>query len=228
MTTPPLPEFPCVRVSLDYEADSGQKFGSRFFLRYTGDAPSGANCITLAGDVATAWGAEFASQVASAYMLKRVDVLDIATDSGLSGQWTGSTAGGQTTTPAAPISTAINIEFGLARRYRGGKPRMYLPPPSAVNMLDTAHWNAAVISSVNTNAAAFFATLEGLTVGGMGTLSHVSLSYYESFTNPPIETGRRERSRPTYRATAKVDNVTGYFTKTVIGSQRRRRTSTTY
>jgi hypothetical protein len=60
----------------------------------------------------------------------------------------------------------------------------------------------------------------------MGTLAHVNLSYYKGFTNVTNSSGR-ERAVPTYRDAALVDPVTGYFGKAIMGSQRRRRTSTT-
>jgi hypothetical protein len=78
---------------------------------------------------------------------------------------------------------------------------------------------------VNSGVAAFFSEIEGLSVGSMGTLQHVNLSYYKGFTNITNSSGR-ERAVPTYRTVATHDNVTGYSAKAIIGSQRRRRTST--
>jgi len=74
---------------------------------------------------------------------------------------------------------------------------------------------------------AFMAEIEALSVGAVGALGHVNLSYYQGFKNITNSSGR-ERAVPTYRNTALLDVVQGYAAKSVVGSQRRRRTSTTY
>jgi hypothetical protein len=200
--------------------------GSRFFLGYTGSAPSGANCTTLAGDIESAWTSHIAPLIDQNTALKEIDVLDIATDSGLSGQWTGTSAGGLTGTPV-PGFIATNVEFNISRRYRGGKPRMFLPSADTSDQLDGSHWNSTYVSAVNAGVAAFFAAIEALSVGSMGTLDHVNLSYYKGFTNIANSSGR-ERAVPTYRAAALLDPVVGYSCKAEMSTQKRRRTALTY
>lgn len=225
MPTPPLPDVPCVRVRASGNIGEPGEWGSRFFLSYSGSAPTGANCITLAGDVAGAWAEWFGVLYDSDWTLNEVDVIDIATDSGLSGQWTGSDAGTRSGS-SLPAQCATNIEFGIARRYRGGKPRMYLPPGCNSDLLTQASYTSAFVTAASAGAVSFFSYLEGLSIGSMGTLKHVNLSYYKGFENFTTPSGR-ERAVPSYRATALHDNVTGYSAKQVIGSQKRRRTSTT-
>jgi hypothetical protein len=226
VTAPPLPASPCVRVRLDYTFTDSFKAGSRFYLSYAGSAPTAANCATLASDVASAWSSDLASLISADCSLTEVDVLDIATDSGLSGQWTGSDPG----TISGNILTANaaqNIEFDIARRYRGGKPRMYLPAPSSAETTDIAHWSAGHVTALNTGISAFFAAIEALSIGAVGALAHVNLSYYKGFTNVTNSSGRT-RAAPSYRTTALVDVISGYSAKAEVGSQRRRRTSTAY
>lgn len=225
MAAVPLPDVPCVRVKLDY-SNSALEAGSRFYLSYSGAAPTGANCTTLAGDIAAEWAGEFGPIVNPNFALVEVDVLDIATNSGLSGQWNGTHTGAATGTPC-PSQCCFNIEFNIARRYRGGKPRMYLPPGTNSGQITDSLWSTGTVGTVNTATAAFFAYLEGLSIGSMGTLNHVNLSYYKGFTNYTSPSGR-EKSRPTYRATAQHDNVVGYSTKQLIGSQKRRRSATSF
>jgi hypothetical protein len=179
----------------------------------------------LAGDVATAWNSDLAGVTSDEWSLTAVDIQDIATDMGLSGTVSvshpGTQAGG---TPASQV--AINCEFNIARRYRGGKPRWYQPGSGASNVQDGAHWTTAFVTTNNAAVLAFFTAVEALSVGAMGTLDHVNLSYYKGFTNVTNSSGRT-RAAPNYRAAAVVDSVTGYATKQMFGSQRRRRASTT-
>lgn len=225
MTPVPPPESPCVRVSLVYTNGDGSLASNRFFLSYSGAAPSAANCNTLATDIGTQWETNMSSLVSTEWTLTEVDVIDIATDLGLSGTADVShvgTAGGT----SQPSQVAVTVEFDIARRYRGGKPRWYQPGTGGSEVLDQAHWTSAFLTANNSGVAAFFAGIAGLAVGSMGTLAHVNLSYYKGFTNITNSSGR-ERAAPTYRAAALVDTVTGYSTKALMGSQRRRRASTT-
>ena len=226
MTVVPLPASPCVRVRLLYTNTDGSEAGSRFYLSYTGSTPSATTLNTLATDVATEWNTELATLVQDNYALTGVDVLDIATDTGNSGVWAGSHPGTISGVPV-PANCAMNVEFGIARRYRGGKPRMFLPPPGQSAMADSGHWGSTTLGYVNTNVAAFFAYLEGLSIGSMGALDHVNLSYYKGFTNITNSSGR-ERAAPNYRASALLDPVISYTAKAEVGSQRRRRIATTY
>jgi len=225
MTTPPLPASPCVRVRLIYTDADGALAGSRFYLSYSGSAPTAANCSTLASDIATAWNTEMAPLVQQNYTLTEIDVLDIATLSGLSGQWVG-THQGQDTGSAIASQVAVNVEFDIARRYRGGKPRMFWPPPSSAAKVNDGNWSGSFVSEYNTAVAAFFAAVEALSVGAIGTLAHVNLSYYSGFQNFTTPSGR-ERAVPKYRSSALLDTITGYSTKARMGSQRRRRAATT-
>lgn len=226
MTEPPLPGSPCMRVKLDYTENDGYLAGSRFYLSYAGSAPTGANCTSIATSIQEAWTAHLAAVIESGWALTEVDVLDIATEIGLSGQWTG-TESASRSGDTVPFQCATNIEFDIARRYRGGKPRMYLPPATVGDQLDGGHWSTAFIDSVNTAFGAFMTAVEAISVGAVGSLAHVNLSYYKGFTNITNSSGR-ERAVPTYRDTALVDTIVGYSTKPVISSQKRRRASTTY
>lgn len=225
MTTVPLPDVPCLRVRVIGEDGPGNDWGTRFYLSYAGSAPTGANCITLAGDISAAFGTHLASLMTSNNVLNEIDVLDIATDSGLSGQDTSVVAGTRSGT-AMPAQVATNVEYGIARRYRGGKPRAYWPFGVQGDENNVSMWGSTFLAAVNTGVIAFFAEVEALSVGAVGTLKHVNLSYYKGFTNHTSTSGR-ESAVPTYRATAVHDDVTGYFAKALISSQRRRRVATT-
>lgn len=225
MTVVPLPDVPCIRVRLIWNEGTTGEGGNRLYFSYSGSAPSGANCTTLASDIAAAWLTHIAPLCATDIGLNEVDVLDIATNTGLSGVWNGNNAGTRSG-GAIPSQCCMNVEFGIARRYRGGKPRCYLPAGVIGDFQTEATWTSAFVGTVESDFNAFISAVEALSVGSVGTLTHVNLSYYSGFTNHTNTSGR-ERAVPTYRNTAQHDNITGYFAKPVIGSQKRRRTSTT-
>lgn len=214
-----------MRVRLGFTASAGTDMGSRFYLAYSGSAPTAANCVTLATDIAAAWASHLAAVCYELVSLTEVDVLDIATDSGAHGTDNPSTAG-SLSGGTLVASAAINVEFNIARRYRGGKPRMFLPPPDDSSLASIDKYSSTFVGTVNTAFAAFMSEVTALSVGSIGTLSHVNVSYYQGFKNITNSSGR-ERAAPTYRNTALLDPITGYATKAVVGSQRRRRTATT-
>jgi hypothetical protein len=227
MATPPLPDTACVRVKLDYGDTSSLEAGNRFYLSYSGSAPTAGNAAALAGDIASAWASNLESLFTNNVALKEVDVLDIATYTGLSGQWTGTDTGSRSGTPP-PIQCAMNVEFGIARRYRGGKPRIYLPCGADGDMNNAANWSSSFVSEVATKWTAFMTAVEALSIGSMGTLVHVNLSYYQGYRSR--ETGGGQTTfAPKYRTGAALhDVVSSYAPKQLISSQRRRRSSTTF
>lgn len=227
MATPPLPDRPCVRVRLSGINETQNTWGNRFYLRYSGSAPSGANCVTLATDIGSAWNTNLASIIHHATTLTEVDVLDITTPTGASAAVAVSYTGSENSGATVPEQVAMNVEFGVAIRYRGGKPRFYLPPPTAGKYNNANSWLPAFLTTVNTQVAAFFAAIEALSVGSMGTLTHTLVSYYEGY-EPRTTGGGQTTFKPKYRTpNALTFDVTGYSAKSEFGSQRRRRSSTT-
>lgn len=203
---------------------SPPEWGNRFYLKYDGSAPNATDLNSLASGIATAWSTDLAALVPSGYALNEVDVLDITTLTGASGTWTGSHAGTRSAT-APPINCALGIEYKIARRYRGGKPRIYLVAGDASDVASPGTWTSGFTTAAATAWAAFMTAVTALSPGSMGVLSHINLSYYSGFQNFTKPSGR-EYSVPKYRATALSDTITGYSVKTEIQSQRRRRTST--
>jgi hypothetical protein len=212
-------------VKLNYVSSAGTDGGSRFYLSYTGSAPTAGNLNTLAIDIATIWSTTLALLTTADWHLVEVDVLDITTLSGASGLWNG-TEPGTISGTALPDQVATNIEFKIARRYRGGKPRMYVPPATNGQLANLNTWDATFVTDINTQASNFFSQIEALSVGSIGVLAHVNVSFYFGFQNQANSSGR-ERAVPKYRTTALLDTVTGYAGKALLSSQRRRRSATT-
>lgn len=208
-------------------AMSPSKGGNRIYVSYTGSAPSSATLNTYASDVATSWNTNLAPLIHTGNQLQEVDVLDIATTSGAFGIWTGTHNGTRAGT-ALPNNCCLTIEYDIARRYRGGKPRCYLPAGIESDLLDQAHWQSTFLSTANTDFAAFITAITGVTISGTTFNNHVNLSYYQGFHNVTNTSGRT-RAVPTYRTPNAIhDNVTNYAAKAEVASQRRRRQSTSY
>ena len=224
--TVPLPASPCVRVRLIYQLGGGLEAGNRFYLSYSGSAPDGTQCASLASSIAGLWATDLAPLTSSEGYLSEVDVLDIATDLGASGQWNGTHNGSRSGTPL-PWQVATNVELNIAQRYRGGKPRIYLLPGTNSDLETESSWQSEYITAVNTGVGNFFAGIHALSITPFGTLDHVVLSYYKGYdTNRGKTTNRGTIYPPLYRSSALLFGVSGYSCKAELGTQKRRRSAT--
>ena len=134
MTEPPLPDVPTLRCRLVYNTQSVLAASNRFFLQYAGAAPSGANCIAIADAIEAAWVTNLAPIVNENDSLGEVDVLDIATDSGFSGQWTGTESGSPVASfprgPSAAAKSTPGASFTLTLLSAGAMSTNRLPTMS--------------------------------------------------------------------------------------------------
>jgi hypothetical protein len=219
-----MPELPSpgavLRVEFNTGANATNPAGSRFFLSYSGGAPSSGDLSSLASDVSSTWGTHIAPLVNSDESLHAVTITDLSSDTGAIGEWTGTVAGSRSGGELI-ASAAACVNHAIARRYRGGRPRTYLRCGTTAELVGTNEWATSFITAVNTGWAAWIAAV--LAESGVGiTLENiVNVSWYKGNTVFTTPTGRA-RNIPTLRGTPVVDNVTGSSTATKIGSQRRR------
>jgi hypothetical protein len=202
------------------------KWGNRLYFRYSSGPANPTDLASFNAAIATAWVAHIAPLCSTAVQLNEIDVLDITTHSGASSEASYTDAGSRAGSAIAN-QVAFNLEYDIARRYRGGKPRIYLPAGVTTDQYDGAKWQTSFVSTVETDFAAFITAVTAFTATTITSLGHVNLSYYQGFTNFTQPSGR-ERAVPKYRSPNAIhDVIEGYSGKVIYGSQRRRRTSTT-
>lgn len=227
MADVPLPDRPCVRCRLIWKASTNNFSGTRFYLRYTGTPPDGPTCSAFATTIASAAASAFSGHTHNSIAINEVDVLDITTTTGASGQ-AGSGVVGTLGNPPLPLSTAFNCEYGIAQRYRGGKPRGYFPLGDSGSLVDAAHWSETNRKTFETAVATFFDDVQTGAPTSMSTVQHTNVSFYDGINkNSPPWRGEGYAYPPAYRPVALTFDITGYFGKALLGSQKRRLTSTT-
>jgi hypothetical protein len=120
-------------------------------------------------------------------------------------------------------STATVVSFKIHRRYRGGKPRAYLPIGTAASMTDAQLWNNTHISAAAGAMNQVNTDIVGTVTGSTSVVIQCSVSYYHGFiVTPPEPITGRVRTIPLLRITPLVDDVAGWVTNKRPGSQRRR------
>lgn len=210
-----------IRVALKYTVDAvAQELINRFFLAYTGTAPTDVQLGAFAGSIADEFGSHLVGLMSPAYTLSNVKCEDLTSATSAVGE-IDATQTGTRSGSAIGIQVAAVLSEEIARRYRGGHPRLYLPFGTLTDLADEQAWTTTFALAVPTDWVAFLAAVEGDGWSGAGTLSQVNVSYYEGFTNHTYPSGR-VRPVPTLRATPVVDTIVALQLNPLLGTQRRR------
>lgn len=192
-----------------------------FYMTYTGTPPSNAQLVALGAVQATEWGTEFAPLTDNDTELTSVEITDLSSstsaqgtaDVGVTGTRTGS---------YLPASTCVLLNFTVARRYRGGKPKVFLPVGVQADLNTAQSWeNTFVASCVTAWNAVIAATIAAPWTGGV-IVGQSNVSYYSGSTVELYGTPQRARNIPTYRPAPLVNAISGVSGSVVISTQRRR------
>lgn len=216
---PPVPNVIQCRFVYTIGADIAAM--NRIYLVYTGGPPASADLNSIAGGINTAWGTNIKALMPSAYSLTSINLLDLASSTGAQGTNATVVAGTRAGGTMTANCTAL-VNWVMARRYRGGKPRTYWPFGVAGDTTTPQKWGTTFITAVNTGVNNFISGVIGLTAGTTTISAHGNVSYYHGFTNVPYGSPTRYRQTPTLRSSPVVDTITTGACSAVIGSQRRR------
>lgn len=217
---PALPVVPNVlRADLHWSISSDVNARTSLFFAYSGTAPNGTDCESLANTIATAmggWGEYWDVDTT----LLGCTVTDLSSSSGGVGAHNVNIAG----TRPDPLAgaTSVLVNYQISRRYRGGKPRSYLPWGDAGDIGNRQTWNATRVGLWSTALATFFSTCIGATAGGTTISQHVNVSYYSGFTVITSPTTGRARNVPTLRSSPVVSTISSFVVSAKIANQRRR------
>ena len=177
---PPLPAVPgALRVILDHSTGADTTALSHLYFAYTGGPPTGADCAALATSIKTQWGSQLALYYSDSYGLESVTVRDLSSTSGAEGSDL-TPVSGTDTGQVIPAGVAVLINAQIARRYRGGKPRVYIPFGTADVYTTAGQWSGAFITGLQTHWRTFIANVGALTQGGTTLNGSISVSYYNA------------------------------------------------
>ena len=220
----PLPPVPqTIRLQLKHTRGSDVDVLDRLYLQYAGEPPTVADLNTFCAAVGGFWGSDLAPMAHPTVELTEVLAQDLSSDVGAEGS-NGETTFGTRAGGDLPADICSLINFEVARRYRGGKPRIYLPYGTDTDVLDPQHWTAAFTAALSAAWGSFIDSVLAAAWSGGGPLVQYSVSYYLGSTElttgvPPYVRGH---TIPTKRAAPMSYLITDYTVNPVFGSQRRR------
>jgi hypothetical protein len=222
---PPLPPVPNVfLVQLKHTYSNDTDVANRVHCGFTGGSPSGTDLATFAQHIMSQASATWASEMSTAVTLTLVTVTDLSSPTGAVGTSTTSVPGTRAGSEL-PAHTCVLWNQKVARRYRGGKPRVYLPWGVAGDLLDAQHWTPAAITSFQSGLGNIIGAIQGVVVGPATTSALRNVSYYLGSTATLTGSGtayERGHTRSTPRTTPLVDALTSNTINPRPATQRRR------
>lgn len=196
------------------------KWNNIFHVYFGNSGFSQAQLDTFRDQFEAAYKNNLLSHQANSVVVTQCIVTDLTTSSSLTSAKLNYNDAGGGGASASSADDAIVIGWRIARRYRGGHPRSYLPGPLSGQYADTQHFAGGYVTSLSTDAAGFIAAVNALVLNG-GTIQLVNVSYFKGFTNVTKPSGRQV-SRPSLRPTPVVDIITAaHVDRRICGQSRR-------
>lgn len=216
---PPVPNV--IKADFFYTIGSDLRALNRLFIGYTGGIPSSADVATLAGDLYTIWAAEIAHYMCDVNVFTGCEVTDLSSALGHQATHAANTNGSLTSTPL-PANVAGLGSMKIGRRYRGGKPRTYLPVGDQAQVLTPQTWQSTFVSNMQASLNATITDIAATAAGTTSLTNLVNVSYYSGFTVVTNPSTGRARNVPKLRTTPLVDPVLSWTFEVTQASQRRR------
>jgi len=146
-------------------------------------------------DLATFMRAQFVTQfipnITNSYTLTDCVATDLTSSTGVSSTASGSTVGGISAFTGLPSNVAACVGWHTALRFRGGHPRLYVPPPSTNQQLTLNTWTTTYVTALLTNSAAMLTAINGHALPSGHAISPVLVSRVRAgvqLTSPLINT----------------------------------------
>jgi hypothetical protein len=217
---PPLPPVAkVIRFQFISQQGPNSRIFNHLFYQYSG-ALSAADLATLTTTARTAWQTNITTIQITSVALLQVVATDLSSSSAPQVTQTSTTVG---TNAGAhlPDGTAMALQLKIARRYRGGHPRIYMFGLSQAGLAQDNSWTTTYLNSFVTALQAVNTAIITAPPAAVGTVQPVNVSYFLGFTNVTSPSGR-SRPKPTLRGTPLIDIITGFAGNAKVASQRRR------
>ncbi|MGO9976201.1 MAG: hypothetical protein ACLP01_26040 [Solirubrobacteraceae bacterium] len=219
---PPLPDVPNV-LSIELKLTVGDaNVLSRVHVNYASAAPTRHILNEYAASIDSQIAAHLIPLCSTEVRTTEIVVTDLTSRTSARGiaesRQIGTRPG-----PQNGAGVAALINFKVARRYRGGKPRLYVPLFVASDLTPGLTWCDSALEAGTAGWAAFMAGLLTHTPATLRLLGQVNVSYYEGFrvVTDPL-TGRSRNVSQRRPQGPAVDRITGFSINPKLGSQRRR------
>jgi hypothetical protein len=211
-----VPRNPLVAKTVKVEflwSQAGVPAANVLHALYTGGPPSSSDLAAIANLIAAAfWVDPIIADYPTSTTFVGVRLTDLDSDTGADGEHAVGAPGDAGDGPLS-AQACLMVNLVIARRYRGGHPRVYFPPPALGVLASPGTWSSAVISDFNGAMTLLNAAFNDAGSGGTTLAGWVC---------PSFKTGNA------WRVTNLVEPVTGWSVNGAVKTQRRRLTASSY
>ena len=188
----------------------------------TGQAPTQAQADAAANAAHTAWVTNLAPLCGGHVSLTQVKVTDLSDPSGPVGINNTAAAGTRTGSqaPSAPVSMLVNGT--IQRRYRGGKPRVYVPAGLSGDFASPQQWNTTFLTAFNNGWNSFTASINSSLSWASPPAHDVNIAYFKGHHWVGDSTTGWKKVPDPYPGGPHVDPILAWTFNALIGTQRRR------
>jgi hypothetical protein len=194
----------------------------RTFCSYTGAPPIVADLLALGTLLGAGFTADLAPEMGSNVSYASTEITDLssATAAQATSEFVGlvGSEGGAT----LPAAACFMVNGGIARRYRGGHQKSFIPFGTQTDLLTDQEWEVASADGFLASWAAFQNIIPINAWAGSGIVENCNVSYYEGFTSVQNPVTLRWRNIPKLRVTPIVDVLQTYSYSPLVRFQTRR------
>jgi hypothetical protein len=202
------------QVLIKGQFGAAENWLNKLFISYAAGVPAAGDLANYADNLYAIIAADMPALMPAATTVTEVEVTDLATAVGAVGISGGSTIGTRAGVEL-PASCSVLVSYHVARHYRGGHPRSYMPLGVGADLLTQATWTGAFLADVSTYLLALRNQL--LAPSGAFTPTEiVNVSYYGGA--PPVGGHSVARVAPV----VDVIPTTAFTVSAKVATQRRR------
>lgn len=197
----------CIKAQQNWHVGNNLRAENVLHFQVSGGPPSATVCAALAADIQAAFVTAWKTLTHPSVSIGPCTVTDISSLTGAQGTGGATTDGTLASSHELSASACLVINHQIARRYRGGKPRSYLPVYASEELATPGTWSATNVSGGTTAWSSMMTSILAATSGGVAITAFVCVSYYAGHS---------------LRGTPLVETVQASFARQQVGSQRRR------
>lgn len=217
---PALPPVAAIKLNLNWTVDADTTAQTIHFWTFSGSASS-ADLASFAAAAVSQADTDFAPLCATTVGVASATARDLTSAMGNEAVGGSPWLGTRGSSRLAPATAAVVSHF-IARHYRGGHPRTYLPAGIPSDIVAAGTWDPAFVTAVESGWGSWVAALNGSSYGSLNITALSNVSYFGPPNRTITSSTGRVRTVSTVRATPVVDRITGHTVRSIIGSQRRR------
>lgn len=203
----PLPPVPGVcKVALTGTLDL-IPIATVFHMGYQGPPPTGQTLEAAAQETMDQWNAYLIAHMCNTTVYQLATWTDLSSETGAVGVFE-QTLTGAASGVAVPNSVQLVVSKAIARRYRGGRPRTYIPGLPSTQLVSQTTWASAFAVTIADAWSTFISGISG-SVSVPFTTGEVCVHYVKNGLPLPAPL---------------VDSTHGATARTLVGTLRRRLT----